>query len=62
MRVSIDLDLRIGSWYVVSSVPGSESCEVNWQKDLLELCEPKVLAFDIECEKAGKLLLFIFYL
>ena len=58
MRVSIDLDLRIGSWYVVSSVQGSESCVVTWQKDLLELCEPKVLAFDIECEKAGEYILY----
>ena len=52
MRVSIDLDLRIGSWYIVSNVHLTESCTVIWQKDLLELCEPTVLAFDIECEKS----------
>ena len=54
MRVSIDLDLRVGSWYVVRTLQGTESCTVHWQKDMLELCEPKILAFDIECEKAGK--------
>ena len=41
MRVSIDLDLRVGSWYIVRPVPGSEICDVHWQKDMLELCEPK---------------------
>ncbi|RYY87675.1 hypothetical protein EON63_03700 [archaeon] len=25
---------------------------MEWQKDLLELCEPRILAYDIECEKA----------
>jgi DNA polymerase epsilon subunit 1 len=25
---------------------------VEWQKEMLELCEPRILAFDIECEKA----------
>lgn len=54
MRVSIDLDLRVGSWYIVRAVQGTEACTVQWQKDMLELCEPKILAFDIECEKAGK--------
>jgi DNA polymerase epsilon subunit 1 len=24
----------------------------EWQKDLLERCEPRILAFDIECEKS----------
>ena len=52
MRVAIDLDLRVGSWHSVSCIAGSEACVVTRQHDLLELCEPKVLAFDIECEKA----------
>jgi DNA polymerase elongation subunit (family B) len=64
MRVSIDLDLRVGSWYIVRTVQGTEACTVQWQKDMLELCEPKILAFDIECEKAGKenedLFMFLF--
>ena len=52
MRVSIDLDIRVGAWYVVSPIPGTEICDVEWQKDCLDLCEPRVLAFDIECEKS----------
>lgn len=52
MRVAIDLDLRVGGWYVVTPLQGSETCSVVWQKDMLELCEPRVLAFDIECEKS----------
>lgn len=52
VRVAIDLDLRVGAWYDVIPRHGSEVCELVWQKDLLELCEPRVLAFDIECEKA----------
>jgi DNA polymerase epsilon subunit 1 len=52
VRVAIDLDLRVGAWYTVAPVQGSEACDLVWQRDLLELCEPRVLAFDIECEKA----------
>ena len=52
VRVAIDLDLRVGAWYNVEPLSGSEVCNLIWQKDMLELCEPKVLAFDIECEKA----------
>ena len=52
MRVSIDLELRVGAWYIVTPLSGSEACAITWQKDLLELCEPRILAFDIECEKA----------
>lgn len=52
MRVSIDMDLRVGGWYIVTPLQGSETCSVAWQKDMLELCEPRVLAFDIECEKS----------
>ena len=52
MRAAIDLELRIGSWYDVTPVVGSEICEVKIKKDMLELCDLRVLAFDIECEKA----------
>ena len=52
VRVSIDLDLRVGAWYTVTPDYGSECCQVAIQKDLLELCEPRILAFDIECEKS----------
>jgi DNA polymerase epsilon subunit 1 len=52
MRVSIDLDIRVGAWYIVSPQQGMEICTVEWQKDYLELCEPRVLAYDIECEKS----------
>ena len=60
MRVSIDLDLRVGSWYIVRTIQGTEACMVHWQKDMLELCEPKILAFDIECEKAGNKYIHIY--
>jgi DNA polymerase epsilon subunit 1 len=52
MRVAIDLDIRVGAWYIVSPISGMDICEVDWQKDFLELCEPRILAFDIECEKS----------
>lgn len=52
MRVCIDLDLRVGAWFIVAPIQGSETCSVTWQKEMLELCEPRVLAFDIECEKS----------
>ena len=52
MRVAIDLDIRVGAWYTVTPEHNSLTCAVEWQKDLLELCEPRVLAFDIECEKS----------
>ena len=42
MRVSIDKDLRVGSWHNVAPVPGTEGCEVTRKVDMLELCEPKV--------------------
>jgi DNA polymerase epsilon subunit 1 len=41
MRVSIDLDIRVGAWYVVTPLQGTEACEAIWQQDMLELCEPK---------------------
>lgn len=52
VRAAIDLDLRVGAWYDVTPVTGSETCDVVWKKDMLELCDLRVLAFDIECEKA----------
>lgn len=53
IRISIDLDLRVGAWFEVSPSPSSSLfCQVEWKKEMLELCEPKILAFDIECEKA----------
>lgn len=52
VRAAIDLDLRVGAWYDVTPVTGSETCDVVWKKDMLELCNLRVLAFDIECEKA----------
>lgn len=52
MRVAIDLDIRVGAWFTVTPENNGMTCTVEWQKDLLELCEPRVLAFDIECEKS----------
>eukprot|EP01039_Chlorochromonas_danica_P000441 gene441-475_t len=53
MRVAIDLDIRVGAWYLVTPTgEGSETCQVEWLKEMLELCEPRMLAFDIECEKS----------
>ena len=51
MRVAIDLELNVGSWFMVKPISGSEGCDVE-KLDMLELCEPRVLAFDIECEKS----------
>ena len=53
MRVAIDRDLRVGAWYEVSPETGSDSCNVIWLKDMLELCDLRILAFDIECEKSA---------
>lgn len=52
MRTAIDMELRVGAWFVVSPQEGSEVCTVAWQKEILELCNLRILAFDIECEKA----------
>jgi DNA polymerase epsilon subunit 1 len=52
MRTSIDLDIRVGSWYIVTPAGHGQPATVAWQKDMLELCEPRVLAYDIECEKS----------
>ena len=51
MRVAIDLELNVGSWFMVKPISGSEGCDVE-KLDMLELCEPRVLAYDIECEKS----------
>ena len=54
-RVAIDLDLRCGAWYRVSSQPTSEvfgGILCDPLKDMLVKAEPRVLAFDIECTKA----------
>ncbi|GBG32491.1 DNA polymerase epsilon catalytic subunit A [Hondaea fermentalgiana] len=55
-RVSIDLDVNVGSWYEVSTRfsdgTGAEGLGVDLKKlDLLEKAEPRILAFDIECTK-----------
>lgn len=59
MRVSIDLDLRCGSWYLVHAPQGGgdddsaaawRNCRVEKQ-DMMVKAEPRVLAFDIECTK-----------
>ena len=52
VRASIDLDLRVGAWYTVTPEYGSERCTVAIERGILELCEPRILAFDIECEKS----------
>lgn len=41
MRVSIDLELRVGAWFVVKKIEGSMGSSVEWQRDMMELCEPK---------------------
>lgn len=46
-RVSIDNHIYIGSWYNVTPELGTSACTVDWLKDMLELCEPGVLAYDI---------------
>jgi DNA polymerase epsilon subunit 1 len=54
MRVSIDMDLRVGAWYVVTpEYGGADTCTVQWQKDMLELCEPKVMLIIIACCKSN---------
>ena len=52
MRVSIDMELRVGAWYIVRPNTLTATCSVEWQRDMIELCEPRILAFDIECEKS----------
>ena len=49
-RVCIDLNIRIGCWYDVSSDRGVIS--VTRQEHILTPSNAKVFAFDIECAKA----------
>ena len=49
-RVRIDLNIRIGCWYDVSSDRGVIS--VTRQEHILTPSNAKVFAFDIECAKA----------
>jgi DNA polymerase epsilon subunit 1 len=52
MRAAIDLDFRVGAWHIVTPDPATATSTITIQKEMLELCEPKILAFDIECEKS----------
>uniref|UniRef100_M4B9S0 DNA polymerase epsilon catalytic subunit n=1 Tax=Hyaloperonospora arabidopsidis (strain Emoy2) TaxID=559515 RepID=M4B9S0_HYAAE len=54
MRVAIDLDIRVGAWYLVDYDPTAPYApsDVKRQKDMVEKAEPVVCAFDIECTKA----------
>ncbi|KAI9910683.1 hypothetical protein PsorP6_010308 [Peronosclerospora sorghi] len=54
MRVAIDLDIRVGAWYLVTydaAAPYIPS-HVRRQQEMVEKAEPVVCAFDIECTKA----------
>jgi DNA polymerase epsilon subunit 1 len=50
IRVSVDMEVRVGAWYKIRPIEGN--VVVEWQKDMLDKAEPLVLAFDIECSKA----------
>jgi DNA polymerase epsilon subunit 1 len=52
MRVAIDCDIRVGAWFSVTPQSGLVSCLIRREIDKLERCDLRVLAFDIECEKA----------
>ena len=52
MRVAIDTEIRVGGWHIVTPIQDSQVCTVVRQQEMLELCQPNVLAFDIECEKS----------
>ena len=49
-RVCIDLNIRVGCWYDVTSDGGT--IKVTRQEHILTPSNPKVFAFDIECSKA----------
>ena len=49
-RVCIDLNIRVGCWYEVSSEGGI--IQVKRQEHILTQSNPKVFAFDIETSKA----------
>eukprot|EP01138_Halocafeteria_seosinensis_P012585 gb/GECG01012859.1/.p1 GENE.gb/GECG01012859.1/~~gb/GECG01012859.1/.p1 ORF type:complete len:2361 (+),score=256.66 gb/GECG01012859.1/:1-7083(+) len=48
-RVSIDNDVRVGTWYSVKAV--QQQVELQPLRDMVEKAEPSVLAFDIETTK-----------
>lgn len=50
VRVSIDCDVRVGSWYRVKPTP--DNVALTRLPDMVEKAEPRVLAFDIETTKA----------
>jgi DNA polymerase epsilon subunit 1 len=52
IRVAIDLDIRVGAWFSISPEEDGLTCTVTWEKEILALGEPRIMAFDIECEKA----------
>jgi len=52
MRAAIDMEIRVGSWYIIKADSNRSTCEIQLQSEMLELCEPRILAFDIECEKS----------
>uniref|UniRef100_A0AAV1TLX8 DNA polymerase epsilon catalytic subunit n=1 Tax=Peronospora matthiolae TaxID=2874970 RepID=A0AAV1TLX8_9STRA len=54
MRAAIDLDIRVGAWYLVDYDPTAPYApsDVKRQKEMVEKAEPVVCAFDIECTKA----------
>lgn len=41
VRVAIDLNVRVGAWYIVRAKQGEEGCTIEWQKDRLEKCNPR---------------------
>jgi DNA polymerase epsilon subunit 1 len=49
LRAAIDLDIRVGYWYVVTVHHGRVS--MVKREDIVERAEPVVLAFDIETTK-----------
>lgn len=49
-RVSIDRDVRVGSWYSVK--PAGATVVLTRLVDMVEKAVPRVLAFDIECTKS----------
>ncbi|CAG8516863.1 18561_t:CDS:10 [Acaulospora morrowiae] len=52
-RVAMDLDIRVGQWYVVTAVPQDDGVQVSLRhrEDLKHRIEPVILAFDIETTK-----------
>ncbi|CAK4174099.1 unnamed protein product [Aphanomyces euteiches] len=51
MRVAIDREIRVGSWYSVN-MDATEGVQIELIADMVDKAEPVVLAFDIECTKA----------